>query len=429
MDKKLENFCDFIEEGTSPFQVVEAAEKRLKEAGFEELRFETAWGITGGKKYYMVHHGTTLIAFTISKNIKHRDYFRIAAAHTDFPGLRVKPMPDVECKGYRQLNVEVYGGSILNTWLDRPLGIAGKVALRSETVFEPRVAYVQSKHPILTIPNLAIHMNKNINKGIELNRQRDMLPIVGVAGESETEKNFFIRYLSEELQVEPEDILDFELYAYIQERAQSIGIHKEMISSPRLDNLTSVSALLDGIIEGEREKGINVIALFDHEEIGSRTKQGAGSMLLRDVVEKIQFSLGRDACQVKEMLYQSMLLSVDVAHALHPNQADKTDITNQPILNKGICIKEAGNQSYATDCEAIAVVQQICEKEEIPYQKYVNRSDIQGGSTLGSIASSILPMKTVDIGIPILAMHSARELMGSEDMKSLSRFVTGYFSL
>lgn len=187
--------------------------------------------------------------------------------------------------------------------------------------------------------------------------------------------------------------------------------------------------MLDGIITGEREDGINLIALFDHEEIGSRTKQGAGSMLLRDVVEKIQISLGRDACQIKEALYQSMLLSVDVAHAMHPNQNQKADVTNQPVLNRGFCIKESGNQSYATDCEVVAIVEQICKKEGIAYQKYANRSDIAGGSTLGAIAGSLMPVQTVDIGVPILAMHSARELMGADDMAALSRFVGSYFSI
>lgn len=428
MDKTVSNLFELIEEGGSPFHVVKAAEKRLQNAGFEKLEFEKAWGLSFGKSYYMVHHGTALVAFTLSEDLHFRDSFRMAAAHTDFPGLRIKPAPEVECKGYQQLNVEVYGGAILNTWLDRPLGVAGKVALKSEDVFAPKIVYFKSKHPILTIPNLAIHMNREVNKGIELNRQKDMLPIVGIAGQ-EADKAFFIDYLAEELKVDKEEILDFDLYIYNEERPQLVGMKEDMISAPRLDNLTSVNALLDGIIEGKRQSGINLIALFDHEEIGSRTKQGAGSMMLRDVVEKIQLSVGRDTCQIKEAIYKSMLLSVDVAHAFHPNQSGKADITSQPILNQGFCIKESGSQSYATDCEAVAIVQQICERKNIPYQKYANRSDIAGGGTLGTIADAFLPVNTVDIGVPILAMHSARELMGKEDMRSLSEFVTNYFSI
>lgn len=428
MDKTVSNLFDLIEKGTSPFHVVEAAEERLQKAGFEKLELHNAWGLSYGKSYYMVHYGTALIAFTLSKDLHYRDGFRMAAAHTDFPGLRIKTAPEVECKGYEQLNVEVYGGAILNTWLDRPLGVAGKVALKSADVFAPKIVYFESKRPILTIPNLAIHMNREVNKGIELNRQKDMLPIMGMA-EEKADQDFFMQYLAKELGVDKEDILDFDLYVYNEDKPQLAGIREDMILAPRLDNLTSVQALLDGIIEGKRQSGINLAVLFDHEEIGSRTKQGAGSMLLRDVIEKIQLSLGRDACQIKETIYQSMLLSVDVAHALHPNQTAKADITSQPVLNKGFCIKESGNQSYATDCEAVAIVQQICEKGNISYQKYANRSDIVGGGTLGTIADAFLPVNTVDIGIPILAMHSARELMGKEDMKSLSEFVTSYFSI
>ena len=423
---------DLLKEGVSPTHVVKSCEKRLKDAGFEKIAYEKEWNLKAGGRYYVDHHDTTLFAFTIPEDEMKKEEkpaVRIAAAHTDFPCLRIKPNPEMEMSGYQQLNVEVYGGAILNTWLDRPLGIAGKVALASDEVFAPRIVHFSSECPVAVIPNIAIHMNPALNKGVELNKQKDMIPIVGIAGEEMQKKDFFYEYLAKELQVSKEEILDFDLYLYNTEMPETVGMGKELISAPRLDNLTSVQALLDGIITGEREDGINLIALFDHEEIGSRTKQGAGSMLLRDVVEKIQISLGRDACQVKEALYQSMLLSVDVAHAMHPNQNQKADVTNQPVLNRGFCIKESGNQSYATDCEVVAIVEQICKKEGIAYQKYVNRSDIAGGSTLGAIAGSLMPVQTVDIGVPILAMHSARELMGVDDMSALSRFVGSYFSI
>ncbi len=292
MNTTAEQLFHLIEKGVSPYQVVEEAEKRLKEAGFEKLEFHTAWGLTGGKSYYMIHHGTTLIAFTIPKTLYYRESFRMAAAHTDFPCLRIKPNPEMEMSGYQQLNVEVYGGAILNTWLDRPLGIAGKVALASDEVFAPRIVHFSSECPVAVIPNIAIHMNPALNKGVELNKQKDMIPIIGIAGEEMQKKDFFYEYLAKELQLSKEEILDFDLYLYNTEMPETVGMGKELISAPRLDNLTSVQALLDGIITGEREDGINLIALFDHEEIGSRTKQGAGSMLLRDVVEKIQISLG-----------------------------------------------------------------------------------------------------------------------------------------
>ena len=423
---------DLLKEGVSPAHVVKSCEKRLKDAGFEKIAYEKEWNLKAGGRYYVDHHDTTLFAFTIPEDEMKKEEkpaVRIAAAHTDFPCLRIKPSCDVVTNRYAQVNIEVYGGAILNTWLDRPLGIAGKVALASDEVFAPRIVHFSSECPVAVIPNIAIHMNPALNKGVELNKQKDMIPIIGIAGEEMQKKDFFYEYLAKELQLSKEEILDFDLYLYNTEMPETVGMGKELISAPRLDNLTSVQALLDGIITGEREDGINLIALFDHEEIGSRTKQGAGSMLLRDVVEKIQISLGRDACQVKEALYQSMLLSVDVAHAMHPNQNQKADVTNQPVLNRGFCIKESGNQSYATDCEVVAIVEQICKKEGIAYQKYANRSDIAGGSTLGAIAGSLMPVQTVDIGVPILAMHSARELMGADDMAALSRFVGSYFSI
>ena len=353
---------------------------------------------------------------------------RIAAAHTDFPCLRIKPSAEVAANGYAQLNVEVYGGAILNTWLDRPLGIAGRVAVRGSEPFVPEIRTFASDKNLLTIPNLAIHMNREVNKGVELNKQVDMLPVVGLLSEEEKNTQYFLDFLAEELAVKKEDVLDFELTVYCREEPQYIGLHEDFISSPRLDNLTSCAALVSAIIDGTRAEGVNLIALFDHEEIGSRSKQGAGSILLHDMLLRILKELGRGE-QAGQELYDSMILSVDVAHGVHPNQAGKMDITNKPVLGKGFCIKEASSQSYATDCESIAIIEQICEMKKIPYQKFVNRSDMQGGGTLGSIASALLPVRTVDIGIPLLAMHSARELMGTSDQKALKDLAEAYFSL
>lgn len=427
MNTTAEQLFHLIEKGVSPYQVVEEAEKRLKEAGFEKLEFHTAWGLTGGKSYYMIHHGTTLIAFTIPKTLYYRESFRMAAAHTDFPCLRIKPSCDVVTNRYAQVNIEVYGGAILNTWLDRPLGVAGRVAVRGNDPFVPEMKYFASEKNLLTIPNLAIHMNREVNKGVELNKQIDMIPVAGLLAE-EKNADYFLSFLAKELSVAKEDILDFELSVYCKEQPEYVGVADDFISSPRLDNLTSCAALVSGILDAERKDGINLIALFDHEEIGSRSKQGAGSILLHDMLLRILAECGAKE-SAQELLYQSMLLSVDVAHGLHPNQAGKMDITNKPVLGSGFCIKEACSQSYATDCEAIAIIQQICDLKKIPYQKFVNRSDMAGGGTLGSIASALLPVKTVDIGIPLLAMHSARELMGAADQEALTELVTAYFSL
>ena len=413
-----------VEEGTSPFHVTACVERQLERAGFMRLSMERDWGLENGGRYYVVHNGSSLMAFTIGEAFQFGDVFRIAAAHTDFPGLRVKPAPEVTKDGYRQ----VYGGAILNTWLDRPLSVAGRVVLRSEDVFRPEIRLVDFRKPFLTIPNLAIHINKDVNKGVELNKQTDMLPIVGLGGE-EIKEEFFHICLAKELKVEPKDILDYELGLYNTDTGDLLGLSQEFVSSPRLDNLTSVQAITAALIAGSRSKGINVGAFFDHEEIGSRTKQGAGSVLLSAVLERILLSYGRSREKFLESFSRSMLLSVDVGHGLHPNKTDKNDPTNKSVLGKGICIKEASGQDYATDCEAIGIMQQICETKGIPYQKFVNRSDGTSGSTLGTIASSFFPVKTVDVGVPLLAMHSSRELMGTADQESLVRAVEAFFTL
>lgn len=429
MEQTEQKLFRLLERGTSGVMVVREAEEQLKEAGFQELFFHQAWGLSENGRYYMKHHDTTLFAFTLGERSNYREAVRIGAAHTDFPCLRIKPNPDVQTSGYAQVNVEVYGGAILNTWLDRPLSISGRVALESEDLLHPEIRYLDVAKPLLVIPNLAIHMNREVNKGVELNKQTDMLPIIGLLEEELEEEKMLMHFLAEELQVDMDRILDFELWIYCMEKPRHLGVQEEFILSPRLDNLTSVQALLTGLIDSRRADGLNVVALFDHEEIGSRTKQGAGSLLLLNLLEKISDSLGKTAAQTRENLYNAFFLSVDVAHGLHPNQTGKMDITNKPVLGSGFCIKEASSQSYATDCEAIAVVEQICRKEQIPYQKFVNRSDMQGGGTLGAIASSILPVRTVDIGVPLLAMHSSVETMGTADMKSLTDFVTAYFKI
>lgn len=426
MKHSEESLFQLLEKGTSAVMVVKEAEERLRKAGFEELSFSHLWGLQEDGRYYVKHHDTTLFAFTIRKNAGYYDTIRIGAAHTDFPCLRIKPNPDVKAGGYAQVNVEIYGGAILNTWLDRPLGISGRVALAG-TAGRPVMRYFSPERTFGSIPNLAIHMNREVNKGIELNKQKDLLPILGL--EKEGEERPFLRFLAKELDTEPENILDFELWVYCRERPQYAGMEDEFIRSPRLDNLTSVEALLKGITESTHAEGINMIALFDHEEVGSRTKQGAGSVLLSGVLQRILTVLGRTPEQMAVSMYDAFLLSVDVAHALHPNQMGKTDITNKPVLGKGICIKEASAQSYVTDCEAVAVIEQLCREAGIPYQKFVNRSDMAGGGTLGAASAGFLPVRAVDVGIPLLAMHSAVEMMGKADMKSLTDLVCAFFRL
>ncbi len=282
---------------------------------------------------------------------------------------------------------------------------------------------------MFVIPNLAIHLNREVNKGTELNRQKEMLPLAGISG-AKMGGQYFRKLLAEKLEVEEEAILDYELGLYNRDQPEYVGFDEKSLylSAPRIDNLSGVQAVISGMVHGRRD-GINVAAFFDHEEVGSRTKQGAGSQILSMVLEKIMHGLGAGRMEYLESLPESMFLSVDVGHAYHPNYPEKMDLTNQSPLNHGFCIKEACAQSYATDSRAIAVIQQICKQEKLPYTKYFNRSDGSSGGTLGSIASAMVPVPTVDVGIPVLAMHSARELMGVEDERALSEMIRAYYTL
>ena len=427
-NKDITTLLQLVEKAVSPYHAVEEGCKQLIEAGFEELKLSENWSLDQGKKYFVNAYGTTLIAFRVNPEFDFNDTFRIAAAHTDWPCLRIKPNPDMTASRYRKLNVEVYGGPILNTWLDRPLSIAGRVSVKGKDCFHPESRLINFKRPLITIPNVAIHMNRNVNAGIELNPQIDLLPLIGMVKDELSKENYFLRLLADELEIGMDDIYDFDLYVYNYENGCVVGANEEFVSAPRLDNLTSCQACLNGIIEGSRAGGIDVIALFDNEECGSRSKQGADSVLLTTILEKVMLCFGRSREHYLTMMMNSFLLSVDVAHAIHPNHPEKCDVTNQICMDDGVAIKMESNQRYATDSTAVAVVEALCKEGNIPYRKFANRSDIRGGGTLGSITSATLPMRTVDIGIPMLAMHSSRELMGVESQTQLNRLLKSYFT-
>lgn len=458
------SLIDLLETAVSPFHTVLAAEARLMEAGFEKLDKKGQWKLCTGGSYY-VSYGSSLFAFVLGQHYSGTKKLRMAAAHTDFPCLVIKKNPDMEAAGCKQLNIEVYGGPILNTWLDRPLSAAGQVVLRSDNPWEPKVCYVDVKKPFCIIPNLAIHMNREVNKGVALNKQTDMIPVAGLAGEAQDSAGF-VQFLADVInnsgcsfssgdaktccaeKITEQDILDYSLYLYATEKPECVGMKEELISACHLDDTTSVQALLDGIVACSEKtsmaecfncatvamEGIRMIALYDHEEIGSKTKQGAGSMLARAVLGKIAESASlvgdfwQNAPSIDLLLEDTMLLSVDVAHGMHPNHVGKTDPTNRPVLGGGFCIKKAAAQSYATDSEAIAIIQQLSDKHQIPWQVFMNRADEPGGGTLGAVGAGFLPVPTVDMGVPMLAMHSARELMAEADMKALSDIVTVFFT-
>ena len=300
---------EYISKATTPHHAVEAGADFLREKGFTELELGKAFFIQQGGRYFVKAYNTSLLAFTVGMRATQEQVFHIAAAHTDYPCLHIKPKAELAPTKYLKLNVEVYGGPILNTWLDRPLSIAGRVACKGRNVYYPELRLVDFKRPVATIPNLAVHMNRKVNEGVELNKQSDMLPIIGLFEQELNKENYFLDLLAKECQVDKEDILDFDLYVYAQEEGCYVGIKEEMISSPRLDNLTSCYALLHGISGDKiREDGINIAMLFDHEEIGSRSKQGADSALLQMVMEKIYVALGFDKQALTDSIFNSFFL-------------------------------------------------------------------------------------------------------------------------
>ncbi len=422
MKQDIDTLCRVLGNSTSPFHTVKEAIEQFSLAGFQELIWEEDWKVEKGKGYFLRVYGSSLIAFIIGENWEAKDMLRIEAAHADFPCFKIKPLPE-KIGRYAVLNVEVYGGPIFNTWLDRPLSIAGRVALRGKEAFVPEIRLLDMEEPVCIIPNLAIHMNRKINEGIELNRQVDLLPLAGIKERGD----WFLKEIADRLEVRQEEILDYELNLYNVDKPTVFGFQKEMLTSPRIDNITSVQACVSGLIHSGKEKGIHVVALFDNEEVGSKTKQGGDSMLLSYILERLYLALGKGRAEYLSAIAGGMMLSVDVAHAIHPNHPEKCDITNQIYLNDGVALKQSGTQRYATDCEATAIIEQLCYENQIAYKKFANRSDIPGGSTLGSLQSSILPMRTVDMGIPILAMHSARETMGVTDYKSLCKLMEVFF--
>ena len=434
VNKLNTELLDYIKNSPSPFHAVECGCNILNKAGFSKLNLNDDWNLEPNSAYYINQYGTTLIAFTTGCSIDSSTAIRMANAHTDQPCFRVKPNPVMLDKKYLKLNIEPYGGAIINTWLDRPLSMAGKIVLKSDDVFNPETLLVDFKKPILTIPNLAIHLNREVNKGVELNKQNDILPMIGMMEDTLNKDTFFEDLLASTFNIKVEDIVDFDLYIYAIEEGCIIGVNDDFISAPRIDNLTSSIALINGIITSNEHNSktnnnnIDIIGLYDNEEIGSRTKQGADSMLANIVISKIFAGLGASQIDMYNAIPNSFCLSMDVAHACHPNFAGKCDPTNACILNEGIVLKIDTNQRYATDVEALATLEQLCNKYDIKFQKYVNRSDAIGGSTLGSISSSWMPMKTVDLGIPMLAMHSARELMGSKDQYYLNELSKHFFT-
>lgn len=416
----------FIDNSPSPFHVVENLINRLKENGFTELDLKNHWEFQKNSRYFITVNDSALIAFDIGEGSVEEQGFKIIAAHTDSPTFRIKPIPEIRVKNYLKLNTESYGGPILHTWFDRPLSIAGRLVLRSQNPFFPQKKLVDLKEPIVIIPSLSIHMNRKVNEGIGLNKQKDTLPLLGILNKELNENTRIFSLLAEYLNVKIEEILDFDLFLYTVEKGLITGMNKEFVSSPKLDDLAMVHGGLEAIINTKPKSGINVLVCFDNEEIGSSTKQGADSPMLSHILERILLSLGKDREDYFRALSNSYMISADMAHAIHPNYEEKQDPTHHPLINGGPVIKINANQKYTSDAETSAVYEEICRKAGVPVQRFVNRSDETGGTTIGPISATQLGISCVDVGNPMLSMHSVRELGGVFDheyiIKSFEKF-------
>ena len=414
----LRDLMNFLDSSVTMFHAINECEKVLKDSGYIYLPENEKWNIRAGK-YYTKRNSSSLIAFDIADGDYH---FQISAAHSDSPTFKLKDRPIIESNGYLKLNVEAYGGMIDATWLDKPLTLAGRVMVDTGCGIETRLLYIDKD--LLIIPNVPIHFNREINKGFAFNNQVDMLPVFSAGNLSEAD---FDKMLAKELGVKPEAILAKDLYLVNRQKAAVIGYDNELISSGRLDDLECVYTSLLGFIEAMNNDHINVFAVFDNEEVGSVTKQGAMSTFLVSTLNRINKALGKSDEDYYRAIAKSMLISCDNAHAIHPNHPELFDVKNRPVLNKGIAIKESANQKYTTDAFSRAVLKKILDKNNIPYQTFANRSDIIGGSTLGNLSNTAVSMNAVDIGLPQLAMHSAYETAGAKDVEYAIEALRAFF--
>lgn len=403
----LKDLMDFLDSSVTMFHAINECEKVLQRSGFTYLPENEKWNINKGK-YYTKRNSSSLIAFDIAEGDYH---FQISAAHSDSPTFKLKDRPVIEANGYLKLNVEGYGGMINATWLDKPLTLAGRVMVNTDKGIETRLLHID--RDLLIIPNVPIHFNREINKGFAFNNQVDMLPILSAGNLKEAD---FDNMIAKELGIEAEDILAKDLYLVNRQKAAIIGFDNEFISSGRLDDLECVYTSLRGFVEAENKNHINVFAVFDNEEVGSVTKQGAMSTFLASTLDRVNTALGKSKEEYYRAIAKSILISCDNAHAVHPNHPELFDVKNRPVLNQGIAIKESANQKYTTDAFSRAILKKILEKKNIPYQTFANRSDIAGGSTLGNLSNTVVSMNAVDIGLPQLAMHSAYETAGAKDV-------------
>lgn len=409
----------FIAKSPSTFHAVRGIKAALLYAGFTEIREEDTWQIEKGGKYVVTRNGSALMAFTVPQ--EGAEAFHITASHCDSPTFKIKEDPEIADGPYVKLNVEGYGGMIMSTWLDRPLSVAGRLLVTENGHLAEKLVAIDGT--MLVIPSVTIHMDRSVNQHKEWKVQKDMLPLYGMTGA----KTPFMDVIAAAAKVKAEDILAHDLILYSRVPGTIWGEEREFISSPKLDDLQCAFACFRGFTQGEKEKYISVYALFDNEEVGSATSQGAGSTFLANTLERLARSLGYSYDETMAMIARSFMISADNAHSVHPNHPEYADPVNRPVINGGIVIKYSAAQKYATNAFSAAYFKKLCKDHDIPTQTFTNHSDNPGGSTLGNISNTVIAMPTVDIGLPQLAMHSSYETAGVKDTAYLVDAVTKFY--
>ena len=426
---RVKRLLDFLDASPVNFLAAKNIAGELEKAGYRKLDpREPIGNVRAGDKLYVTKNDSSIYAFNIGRQPMAEAGFRMICAHCDSPTFRIKPNAEMLCEGgIVKLNTEVYGGPIMSTWFDRPLTIAGRVIVRGNNALNPQTLLLHVKRPLLQISNLAIHFNRQVNDGVKLSKQKDMLPILGIINNELEKGNLLMNIICGELSIKPTDVLDFDLYLADATPACTFGVHDEFLSSGRLDDLSMCFAGLEAMIDTDTTDATKVLAIFDNEETGSQTKQGAGSPFLAMMLQRIAQAQSGSAEAWYQAIERAFMISADNAHAWHPNYSEKYDPTNHPVLGGGPVIKFNAAQKYASDAVSAAVFAEICSEAEVPCQRFVNHSDVAGGSTLGNILASSIPLRGVDMGNAILAMHSCRETGSVADHLYTVKAFTQFF--
>jgi aspartyl aminopeptidase len=429
----IKRLLSFLDASPVNFLAVKNITEELQQHGYRRIDTTEALGtVKAGDKFFVTKNDSSIYAFQIGRKALAETGFHMICAHCDSPTFRIKPHAEIDCEGgIVKLNTEVYGGPIMSTWFDRPLTLAGRVIVKSKDVMAPTTLLLHVKRPLLQISNLAIHFNRQVNDGVKLSRQKDVLPILGIINDELEKGNLLMNIILEELNkqqtVAREDILDFDLYLADATPACTFGAHNELISSGRLDDLSMCFAGLEALLASQPTDTTQVLAIFDNEETGSQTKQGAGSPFLSYMLKRIALAQGGTEEAYYQAVERAFMISADNAHAWHPNYSEKYDPTNHPMLGGGPVIKFNAAQKYASDAYSASVFAGLCKKAGVPCQRFVNHSDVAGGSTLGNILASSIPLRGVDMGNAILAMHSCRETGSTADHEFCVKVFTQFY--